>query len=51
MTPEQRAVMYGPSSSPQSDGPYLDVDEGGVVRPDRDWLPTLKTHSDTFVQG
>lgn len=51
MTPEQRAVMYGPSSSPQSDGPYLEVDEGGVVRPDRDWLPSLKTHSDTFVQG
>ena len=51
MTPEQRAVMYGPSSQPKTDGPYLEVDEGGVVRPDLDWLPSLKTHSDTFVQG
>lgn len=31
MTPEERAVMYGPCSSPRSDGPYLTVGEDGVV--------------------
>lgn len=51
MTAEQEAVMYGPSSSPQTDGPYLDLDEDGVVQVDRDFLPSLRTASDTFLQG
>ena len=51
MTPEQRAVMYGPSSSPQTDGPYLDLDEDGVVKVDRDYLTSLETASDTFLRG
>ena len=51
MTPTQRSVMYGPSSSPQSDGPYLQVSDEGVVSVDHAYLPSLKTHSDTFVAG
>ena len=51
MTPEQRAVMYGPSSAPQTDGPYLDLDEDGVVKVDRDYLTSLETASDTFLRG
>ena len=51
MPAEQRAVMYGPSSSPQSDGPYLQVSDEGVVSVDHAYRPSLKTHSDTFVSG
>lgn len=32
MTAEQRAVMYGPSSAPNCDGMYLDVENDGIVR-------------------
>ena len=51
MPAEQRAVMYGPSSSPQTDSPYLQVSDEGVVSVDHAYLPSLKTHSDTFVAG
>jgi len=32
MTDEERAVMYGPCSTPRSNGPYLAVDDDGAVR-------------------
>ena len=51
MTSEQRAVMFGPSSSPQTDGPYLDLDQDGRVVVDNDFRQSLKTQSDTFIQG
>ena len=50
MTPEQRAVMFGPSSAPQTDGPYLDLDEDGHVVVDNDYRQSLKAQSDTFIQ-
>ena len=31
MTPEQRAVMFGPTSTPRTEDTYLTVDEDGIV--------------------
>ena len=31
MTPEQRAVMFGPTSAPRTEDTYLTVDEDGIV--------------------
>ena len=43
--------MFGPSSAPQTDGPYLDLDEDGHVVVDNDYRQSLKAQSDTFIQG
>lgn len=31
MTPEQRAVMFGPASAPRTEACRLDIDESGTV--------------------